>query len=109
MLWDGSRSAVGVVGLVRAVFFVAEKGGTARRRLGLAAWLPPSSPLASRFSPLLLIVEALLILLVVALVVELQEASEDFAAGRLANSEPGTLLGLVKAVAEVEVGPPNGT
>jgi len=46
-------------------------------------------------------VEALTDLLGVPLVVELQEAGEDFAAGRLADREPGALLGLVEAVAEV--------
>ena len=47
-------------------------------------------------------------LLGVPLVVELQQAGEDFAAGRLADREPGALLGLVEAVAEVEVVPAVG-
>ena len=52
--------------------------------------------------------EALIDLLGVPLVVELQEAGEDFPAGRLADREPGALLGLVEAVAEVEVVPAVG-
>ena len=52
--------------------------------------------------------EALLDLLGVPLVVELQEAGEDFSAGRLADREPDALLGLVEAVAEVEVVPAVG-
>ncbi|MBV8310687.1 MAG: hypothetical protein JO344_09905 [Planctomycetaceae bacterium] len=52
--------------------------------------------------------EALLDFLSIAFVVELQEAGEDFPAGRLADSEPDSLLGLVEAVAEVEIGPAVG-
>ena len=47
-------------------------------------------------------------LLGVPLVVELQEPGEDFTASRFADREPGALLGLVEAVAEVEVGPAVG-
>ena len=52
--------------------------------------------------------EALRDLLGVPLVVELQEAGEDFTAGRFADREADALLGLVEAVAEVEVGPAVG-
>jgi len=52
--------------------------------------------------------EALLDFLVVALVVEVQEAGEDFPTGRLADRESGALLGLVEAVTEVEIGPTVG-
>ena len=52
--------------------------------------------------------EALSDLLGVPLVVELQEAGEDFSAGGLADREADALLGLVEAVAEVEVGPAVG-
>ena len=52
--------------------------------------------------------EALRDLPSVPLVVELQQASEDLPTGRLADREPGALLGLVEAVAEVEVVPAVG-
>ena len=44
----------------------------------------------------------------VAFVVELQQAVEDFTAGGFADREADALLGLVEAVAEVEVGPAVG-
>ena len=56
----------------------------------------------------LLVVEALGDLLGVPLVVELQEAGEDFPAGRLADRESDALLGLVEAVIEVEIKPAVG-
>ena len=52
--------------------------------------------------------EALFDFLGVPFVVELQEAGEDFPAGRLADREPDALLGLVEAVSEVKVGPAVG-
>ncbi len=53
--------------------------------------------------------EALLDFLGVALVVELQEAGEDFPTGRFADREPGALLGFVEAVAEIKIGPAVGS
>ena len=52
--------------------------------------------------------QPLLDLLGVALVVELQEAAEDFAAGGFADREADALLGFVEAVAEVEIVPAVG-
>ena len=91
------------VGRVGVVFVVAEEGSTARGGFGLAARTG-----LRRLGLALLVVEALSHLLGVPLVVELQQPGEDFAAGRLADREPGALLGLVEAVAQVEVGPAVG-
>jgi len=41
----------------------------------------------------------------VPLVIELQEAGEDFTACGFADREPSALLGLVEAVSKVKVGP----
>ena len=49
--------------------------------------------------------KALFDFLGVAFVVELQEAGEDFPAGRLADREPDALLVLVEAVSKIEVCP----
>src|SRR6266498_1592597 len=74
-----------------------------------AAWLgllrpaiPPALPLLPR------LMEPLLHLLRIPLVVQLQEAGEHLAAGGLADGEADALLGLVEAVAEIEVGPAVG-
>ena len=78
------------------------------KRLGSEEAFPLRLPGRAGGFALLLVVEALGDLLGVPLVVELQEAGEDFPAGRLADREAGALLGLVEAVAEVEVGPAVG-
>jgi len=52
--------------------------------------------------------QTLLDFLGVPLVVEFQEASEDFPASWLADCEPGALPGLMGAVAEIEIGPAVG-
>ena len=62
-------------------------------------------PLRRRLGLVLLFVETLGDLLGVSLVVELEEPGEDFPTSRFANREPGALLSLVEAVAEVEVRP----
>ena len=100
----GVASSSGVVRRVGVVFVVAElRVGVLGDALACGLFrLDAGLRLA------LLVVEALLDFLGVALVVELQQAGEDFPAGRFADREPDALLGLVEAVAEVEVGPAVG-
>ena len=66
-----------------------------------------ASPLVGPWLALLL-VQPLLDFLGVSLVVQLQQAGEDFTAGRFADRVADALLRLVEAVAEVEVGPAVG-
>src|SRR5208283_6077034 len=54
------------------------------------------------------VVEPLGNLLGVPLMIELQEPGEDFTAGGFADREPASLLGLVEAVTQIEVGPAVG-
>ena len=71
-----------VFNLILGVVVVAEESGTARERVWLAA--PPGLRRLGLAFP---VVEALGDLLGVSLVVELQEAGEDFPACRLADRE----------------------
>src|SRR5271157_1719034 len=100
----GRRLFVCVVRRVRVVFVVAKlEARRARGRLGLST---PATRYGFRLA--LLVVEALLDFLGVPFVVELQEAGEDFTAGRFTDREPGALLGFVEAVPEVHVRPAVG-
>ena len=58
------------------------------------------------FLPLLLIMQPRLDLFRIPLVVELQQAREHLAAGRVVDGVADALLGFVEAVAQVQIGQP---